>query len=164
MKAGEIIRIIIFTVLGLILMFWLQPLIYTERYIRISDYSINGSPVGVETWVANNYMVGAGIVFGFSLFATLCWYFSTGRAKVKDASDVARWNIVWWLLGLLPIIGIVIALIFFTNSDDALLSLTGLFIFNGLFLLYWLPTATSSPGSFKYTPPGAMLVRRLIGS
>lgn len=159
MKAGEIIRIIIFNVLGLILMFWLQPLVYQNRSIRVADY-----PGGVDTWIRENYFPSVGIVFGFSLLATLLWYFLTARAKVKNASDVASWNLVWWLLGLLPIIGIAIALIFFNNSDDALLSLTGFLIFDGLFLLYWLPTATSSPGSFKYIPPGAMTIRRLIGS
>ncbi|MEM9275356.1 MAG: hypothetical protein AAGA80_20680 [Cyanobacteria bacterium P01_F01_bin.143] len=159
MKTGETIRIIIFTLLGLVLMFWLQPLIYQNRLIRIADYQ-----GGVTTWIRDDYYLSAGIVFGLSFLAMLSWCFGTARAKVKNAADVASWNVVWWLLGLLPIIGIAIALIFFNKSDDALLSLTGFLVFDGLFLLYWLPTATSSPGSFKFTPPGAMFVRRLIGS
>lgn len=158
MKAGEIIRIIIFVVIGLILMFWLQPLIYTGRYIRISDY-----PRGINIWITDNYSVGAGVVFGFSLAATLLWTFFTAKAQIKGAVDVAKWQVMWWLLGLLPIIGIAIALIFINESDDALLSLAGFFIFNGLIWLFWLPTATSSPGLFKHIPPGSFMLRRLIG-
>ena len=61
-------------------------------------------------------------------------------------------------------IAIAASVIILNESDDALLSLTGFLVFDGLILLYWLPTATSSPKSFKYTPPGALLLRRLIGS
>ena len=159
MKPGEIIRIIIFTVLGLILMFWLQPLAYQNRFIPVTDY-----PGGVDIWVGDNYFTSAVIVFVASLLATLLWYFLTARAKVRNASDVANWNIVWWIFGLFPLVAIAISVFLVNESDDAKLSLIGFFIIDGLFLLYWLPTATSSPGSFKYTPPGAMLVRRLIGS
>ncbi|MGK7893573.1 MAG: hypothetical protein AB4372_08100 [Xenococcus sp. (in: cyanobacteria)] len=158
MKPGEIIRIIIIFVIGSILMFWLQPLIYTGRYIRISDYL-----PGVDLWVTDNYVVGAGVVFGFSLVATLLWSFFTAKAQIKGAVDVSSWQVMWWLLGLLPIVGIGIALFAINESDDALLSLAGFFIFDGLILLFWLPTATSSPGLFKHIPPGSFLLRRLIG-
>ncbi|MDJ0901000.1 MAG: hypothetical protein QNJ55_19530 [Xenococcus sp. MO_188.B8] len=156
MKAGEIIRIIIFVVIGLGLMFWIQPLIYTGRYIRLRDV------VAVD-WVADNYSIGAGVVFGFSIFATLLWSFFTAKAQIRGAVDVSRWQVMWWLLGLLPIIGIAIALIFINQSDDALLSLAGFFIFDGLIWLFWLPTATSSPGLFKHIPPGSFMLRRIIG-
>ncbi len=158
MKAGEVIRIIIFVVIGLILMFWLQPLIYTGRYIRVSDYL-----AGVDAWVTENYFVGAGVVFGFSIVATLLWSFFTAKAQIKGAVDASRWQVMWWLLGLLPIMGIAIALIFVNESDDALLSLAGFLIFDGLIWLFWLPTATSSPGLFKHIPPGSFMLRRLIG-
>ena len=154
MKPGEIIRIIIFVVIGLGLMFWIQPLIYTGSYIFVQ---------AVDAWLADSYFVGAGVVFGFSLVATLLWSFFTAKAKIKGAVDVSRWQVMWWLLGLLPIIGIAIALIFINKSDDALLSLAGFFIFDGLIWLFWLPTATSSPGLFKHIPPGSFMLRRLIG-
>ncbi len=160
MKAGEIIRIIVFTITGLILMIWLQPLIYQNRMIPIRDYPENS----FEVWLLDNYMIGAWIVFGVSVLATLIWSFMTARARVRGTLDVSQWQLVWWLLGLLPVMGICIALYFFNESADALLSLAGLFIFNGLIWLYWLPTATSSPGLFKHIPPGAFLLRRLIGS
>ena len=159
MKGVEVIRIIFFSVVGGIVMLWLQPLAYENRIIPVRDY-----PGGVDTWIDDNYFLSAMIVLIASVIATLLWYFFTARAKVRDASDVARWNIVWWLLGLLPFAAIFISVFVFNSSDDARLSLMGFFIIDGLFLLYWLPTATSSPGSFKYTPPGAMLARRLIGS
>ena len=157
MKAGEITRIIIVVVLGFGLMFWVQPLIYTGRYIRVSDYA-----GGVDAWVAENYFIGAGIVFAFSLCSILLWFFFTAKAQARGAVDVLRWQVMWWLLGLLPILGIAIALIFFNQSDHALLSLAGFFIFDGLIWLFWLPTATSSPGQFQYIPPGAFFLHSLI--
>ncbi|MGK7877638.1 MAG: hypothetical protein AB4426_31350 [Xenococcaceae cyanobacterium] len=157
MKAGEIIRIIVFSVLGFLLMFYIQPMIYQNRMIRISDVPLN-------TWLGDNYTAGALLVFGVSVIATVLWYILAATAKVRGANDVFRWQVVWWMLGLLPLLGIFIALLFFNESDDARLSLAGFFIFNGIFLLYWLPTATSSPGLLKHIPPGAFLLRRLIGS
>ncbi|WP_013325768.1 hypothetical protein [Gloeothece verrucosa] len=156
MKPGEIIRIIVLTVLGWVLMFYGQPLIYQSRLIRVAD-------VPLTTWLSDYYTVGAWVVFLASVGATLVWTFMTTRAKASGALDVFRWQVVWWLLGLLPILGICIALYFFNESDDALLSLAGFFIFNGLFWLYWLPTVTSSPGLFRNIPPGSPLIRRLIG-
>ena len=157
MKAGEIIRIIVLSLIVAGLMFWIQPQIYQLKIIRISDVPMN-------PWLRNDYTTGAWIVFGCSLLATLIWYFLTAKAKVIGTLDTLRWQVIWWLLGFLPILGICIALYFFNRSQDALLSLTGFYIVDAIFLLFWLPTATSSPGSFKHIPPGAFLLRRLIGS
>ena len=156
MKPAEIIRIIVLSVLGWLLMFYGQPLIYKSRIIRVSD-------VPLDSWLSNYYSVGAWIVFLTGVGATLVWCFMTARAKVRGGMDVLRWQVVWWLLGLVPILGICVALYFFNSSDHAQPSLAVLFIFNGLFWLYWLPTVTSSPGLFRNIPPGASLIRRLIG-
>lgn len=156
MKAAEIIRIIALSAIGFVVMFYLQPLLYENRAIPITDVRVN-------TWLREDYTVGAGIVFGFSVFATVLWYFLAARAKVAGTIDIFRWQVVWWLLGLLPVVGIGIALFLFNRSEDALLSLAGFFIFDGLILLFWLPTATSSPKLLKHIPPGAFLIRRLIG-
>lgn len=156
MKRGEIIRIIGFGVIGFVLMFYGQPLLYKNRAIRITD-------VSVKAWLREDYIVAAGIVFALSVLATIIWCFLTARAKVGGAIDAFRWQVVWWLLGLLPVLGIGIALFGFNRSEDGLLSLAGFLLFDGLIWLFWLPTATSSPGSFKHIPPGAFLIRRLIG-
>ena len=156
MKAGEIIRIIAFSVVGFVLMFYGQPLLYKNRAIPITDVPVNA-------WLREDYTVAAGIFFAFSVLATVIWYFLAARAKVTGAIDISRWQVVWWLLGLLPMLGIGIALFFFNRSEDALLSLAGFLLFNGLIWLFRLPTATSSPGLLKHIPPGAFLIRRLIG-
>ena len=163
MRTKEITRIIVFTILGLGLIFWLQPLVYRSRLISVRDYTVNGTPAGVEAWIGDNYMIGAGVVFALSLGATLLWSFLTAKAQIKGSVDVSRWQVIWWLLGLLPIAGIAIALIFFNQSDDALISLASFLIIDGLILLFWLPTAASSPGMFKNIPPGSFMIRRLIG-
>ena len=50
MKASEIIRIIIFSLIGLIVMFLAQPFLYKSRILRISD-------IDVGTWINKWYNV-----------------------------------------------------------------------------------------------------------
>jgi hypothetical protein len=156
MKASEITRIIIFSLLGAAIMFFVQPWIYQNRIIRISD-------VELETWLQENYFPGASIVFAASVISTVVWYFMAAKAKVQGASDVERWRVVWWLFLLLPVVSICIAIAFCNVSKDVLVSLTGFYILD-ILLVFWLPTATSSPRSLMYLPPGGFLLRRLLGS
>lgn len=152
MKAGEIIRIIIITLVGGGVMSFIQPLLYDKRILLIKD-------VPIPTWIAQQYNPGAFIVFGLSVLATVLWYVLGARANIRTAKEAFNWNLYWWLFLLMPIIGICLALYFFNESKDALLSLTGLYIFN-VILLYWLPTVTSSPKDIKRIPPGASIIRR----
>jgi len=156
MKAGEIIRIIIFSLLGAVLMFWIQPWIYQNRFIQITDVP------KIEAWVSNYYTTGATVVFTVSLISTLLWYGMAAKAQIKGGEDAARWSLVWWLIFLLPILSICLAIYFFRGSEQALLSLTGFFIFDVL-VLFWFSTVTSSPQALMYAPPGAFLIRRLVG-
>lgn len=155
MKTSEIIRIIVISVVGGVLTLYIQPWVYQNRWIRVADVSLN-------QWLSNYYMTGAWIVFLTGLAATLIWSVATARAKASGAVDVFRWQVVWFILGLLPLVGICIGIWIGSVSNDALLTLTLFFIIDGLFLLYWLPTVTSTPGLFRNIPPGAPLVRNLI--
>ena len=156
MKSREIIQIIVIFLLGVVLMFLGQPWFYENKLIRISDVPTN-------TFIGEDYTTGASIVFAIALIATVLWSFMAAKAKAKSADEISKWRLIWWLLMLLPILGIIIAIALFNRSDDALISLTAFLIFDGILLLYWLPTVTSSPGDLKYIPPGAFLIRRLIG-
>jgi hypothetical protein len=158
MKSGEIIRIILCTLLVLILAHGLQPLLYLNKIIYLKDVSEN-----LNGWLSDSYATGAWTVVMASLIATIIWCVATARARVKGTIDIFRWSLVWWLLGLLPILGLGIAL-YNNTSSDAVFSLFVLFFINGPILLYWLPTALSSPGLFKHIPPGSFLLRRLIGA
>lgn len=137
-------------------MFLGQPWFYDSKIFRISD-------IPVANWIGEDYTPGASIVFGVALLTTVLWSFMAAKAKAKSADEISKWRLIWWLLVLLPILSIFIAIAFFNRSDDALLSLTGFLVVDGIFLLYWLPTVTSSPGDLKYIPPGAFFIRRLIG-
>lgn len=156
MKSREIIQIIVIFLFGAVLMFLGQPWFYDNGVLRISD-------VLTSTWIRENYMTGAGIVFAVALATTILWTFMAAKAKAKSAAEISKWRLIWWLLMMLPIVSIIVSIAFFNSSDDALLSLTGFLVIDGIFLLYWLPTVTSSPGDLKYIPPGAFFIRRLIG-
>ncbi|HLO85399.1 MAG TPA: hypothetical protein VK203_10360 [Nostocaceae cyanobacterium] len=156
MKASEVIRIIVFSLIGALAMFWLQPLIYRSRWTGfiLTD-------VRLEPWLSNFYMTGATVVFAVSFVCTIIWYVLAAKAQIRDGKDAERWVLIWWVLLFPPVLSICVAIGFFRGTDQALLSLTTFFLINILFL-YWLTTATSSPGALKFVPPGAFLVRRLF--
>jgi hypothetical protein len=156
-RTGEITRIIIFGVLGFILVFLVQPWLYQSRILRVRD--------SLRIF-QNSYLSSAVIVFVASVAATLLWYVLASTAKTRSPSDFARWRVVWALLLLVPILSICLALYInfgWVRDASALLPLTGLFILD-VAILFWLPTATSSPGHLMYAPMGSSLLRRLVGS
>lgn len=155
MKAREIIRINIFLLIGAVLMFYLQPWLYNSKVIILTD-------VLTQNWLYQNYFPGSVIVYTTSLISTVLWLIMAVRAKVIRSVDAYQWQVVWWVVGLLPILSICVAIYFFKDSKDALLSLTSLYIMD-ILLLFWLPTATSTPGLLKYVPPGSFFLRRIIG-
>lgn len=151
MKPWEIIRIIIFSIVGAALMFWVQRWVYASKAIAIRD-------VPVDRWLGSDYTTSALIVFGVCVLTTVLWYVLTAIASYTKSSDARRWTLVWWLFGLLPLASIGITVFFINRSQQAQLSLLGFFVLDAL-VLYWLPTATSSPEPVKYIPPGAYFVR-----
>lgn len=155
MRAFEVIRIIALTVLGVALMLFVQPWLYQSQILFLSDVT------DTETWIADEYLQGAYLVGGVSVVATFIWYFLSARAKILTSKDTSTWRLLWWLILLLPVLSIGGALAFYNSSRDALLTLTVLYILDVL-LLFWLPTATSSPLSTKFLPPGSFLMRRLF--
>jgi hypothetical protein len=152
---GDGIRILSVGIVGAILMFLVQPWLYQSGVIPITQ-------VEVETWIAEKYMIGAAIVFGTALVATIAWYVSALRAKVTTFNESSPLRLVWALLLLMPIIGICIALYFYNDSSEALLPLTFMYMID-IVWVYWFATAISSPGLLKFIPPGSFTVRHLIG-
>lgn len=134
-------------------MFYLQPLVYRNGIINL--------PVDKDIWLLDYYR-GAWVVFGFSVISTIAWYVLAAKAKTRGGNDVSKWSVVWWLFLLLPVLSTFIAVLLF-EEKYALISLSGFYLVDGVFLLYWLPTATSSPGLLRNIPPGSQLIRSLIG-
>lgn len=154
MRALELIRIITIVVLGAALIFFLQPWLYYSQNIVIGD-------VDLKVWLADQYMPGAYLVGGVAIAATFLWYFLSAGAKILSSKDTSQWRLLWWIILLAPVLSIGGALAFFNRSRDALLTLTLLYVLDVL-VLFWLPTATSSPMATKFLPPGSFLMRRLL--
>ncbi len=156
MKPWEIIRIIIFNVIGAALMFLGQRLIYENQIIPIQKVPLN-------TWLAADYTTAALVMFGVCLLSTIIWCLIAAISKFTDGRNTGTWMLFWWLLGLLPMASIAFTVFFINRSDEAQFSLMGFFLLDAIWL-YWLTTATSSPESVKYIPPGAFFVRhKLMG-
>lgn len=151
----DVIRIVVVSLVGAVMMFLIQPWLYQNGVIALND-------VEPETWVGNNYINGAFTVFLVSIIAVILWYAIAAKAKVQRARETSSMAIVWWIILLMPVISICAAIYLFNNSNDALLSLTGFFIFDVL-LIYWFSTAISSPRSLMFVVPGAFFLRNLFG-
>jgi hypothetical protein len=158
MKAGEIIRVIVFYLVGAALMFWGQPFLYINQIIGLSDVQ------ETETWVSDFYLPAAGIVFGGCLLATIIWLVITAISKADRSEDIQKSSLWWWLIGLLPVISICVAIALYKDgSAEAQISLAAFFVLDFLWL-YWLATATSTPGLFMFIPPLSRQIRSLIGA
>lgn len=160
MKVGEIIRIIVFALVGFIMMMWLQPFLYEQRFFGVIK------SVPISDWI-KQYYVAAWIVFGFSLLFTVLWYVILLKNQGGSASSFR----LLWYIGLFILTIVVFLAMYFNNQDqngeliqETVVSMTGLFLFNSLFLLYWLPTVTSTPGLLRrQTVPFAIPINDLIG-
>jgi hypothetical protein len=157
---AEIIRLFVFPIMGLLLMFVLQPMLYQSQILRLTD-------VDVEKWLPNGYYPQASLVFGVAIFAALAWCVWNTMSPPGGEADRRGRSVTWWVLCLLPILSTLGALVWSRKvvlgdkfgSDTATLSLIVLFAIDILFL-YWLTTATTTPGNARDLPPGARLFRR----
>jgi hypothetical protein len=154
MKPWEIIRIIIFTVVGAGVMFLGQRLIYENQIIPIQK-------VPVDTWLGADYTTSALIMFGVCLFSTISWCILGATSKFTDGRSGGKWSLIWWLLGLLPMASIGFTVFYINRSDEAQFSMMCFFLLDAIWL-YWLSTVTSSPETVKYIPPGAFFIRHKV--
>ncbi len=161
MKAREIIQIIIFILIGLAFMFGLQPYLFDQRILFGVVRSVTYSE-----WI-EQYTLAAAIIFGISVIFTIIW--CVLLLKNQDGS-YSTWKAVWYV-GLFVLTLIVIGTVYINNQDDngelireTFMPMTLWLLFDSLFLLYWLPTVTSTPGLLKKKAvPGAILINDLIG-
>ena len=161
MKIGEIIRIIVINIIGFLVMFQLQPWLYDNRVFGV----IRSMPF--SEWLLQ-YNSAASIIFGVSFAFTVLWYIFTYINQQNQNFGALR---LVWYLGLGFLVVVISVCIYFFNQDkngeliqETLFSMMGLFLLDSLFLLYWLPTVTSTPGLFKHrVVPGSNVINDLIG-
>jgi hypothetical protein len=166
MKIGEIIRIIVFSIIGYVMMMLVQPWLYDSNALGVIK------SIRFSDWLPQ-YNLAAAIVFGVSVTFTVLWYILT--LINQNDNNRGLWKLIWYIgLGLLVVV--ISISIYFNNQYppdhknqgeliyETLFSLIGLFLFDSLFLLYWLPTVTSTPGLFKNrVVPGSNVINGIIG-
>ena len=152
MKPLELVRIIAIIVVGIALMLVAQPWLFRSGAIFLD--------LNVEQWLVTEYMTSTYWVLGASVISTFVWYFAAANAKPLKSSDTDSWRLLWWIIFLVPILSIGVAL-FLQTDPSTRLWLAAMYVFN-IAILYWLPTASSSPGSTKYLPPGSKIIRDLL--
>jgi hypothetical protein len=154
MRATEIGRIIAISIIGALCIFFVQPWLYQSGSFFLSD-------VDPEQWIANAYIPASSLVFGVTLGATCLWYGLSLKASPQRSKDTATWRTLWWVILLGPIVSAGLALYLCRDSDDAFISLVFMYIFD-ILLMYWITTASSSPGHTKHLPPGSFALRQLF--
>ncbi|MCY7334931.1 MAG: hypothetical protein LH613_01750 [Chamaesiphon sp.] len=156
---AEVIRLFVIPILGMMLMFVVQPLLFSGQWLRLTD-------VKVQTWINNHYLPMAAIVLACSLLAVVVWIAWNIKSPHKTPEAGAQRVGSWWFISIIPMIGIVIAIFLSRqsilapkSSGDAILPLIMLFAID-IIVIYWLTTASSTPGGARRLPPGANLFKR----
>jgi hypothetical protein len=157
MKTGEVIRTIAFCLIGALLVFWVQPLIYRSRALPFLQIS------NLEAWLSNLYVPAATLVFVVSLLSTLAWDVLAVKSTAHRAKEVDGWRLAWWGLGLFPVLAIGGAFYILRLGDIPSRLLTTFFFVLDFLWIYWWTTATSTPGQLKFIPPFALELRSLMG-
>ena len=159
MQLTEVIRLFVIPILGMMLMFVVQPLLFSGQWLRLSD-------VKIQTWLNSHYMPMAIIVFASSLLALVIWIGWNLKSPHRTPEAGAQRASSWWFISIIPIIGTVLAIVLSRqsilapkSSGDAILPLIILFTID-IIVIYWLTTATSSPCGARRLPPGANLFNR----
>lgn len=155
MKSGEITRLIICLLIGVLIIFIVQPWLYQSRVVKITDVP------DIKDWIGNYYMIQAAIVFVISLVSVIFWSVAGIRSKATG-SELKTWRTLWYVLLFVNVLSIFIAIYLKKVSDDALLS-SAFFLFFDVVWVFWLGTALSSPNLFMYLPPGSGKIRRVFG-
>lgn len=154
MRATEVIRIIAIVVIGAVIVFFAQPWLYQSRTLFLND-------VDPVLWVADAYLPASSIVFFVTSAATVCWYVLSLKASPQRSRETSTWRTIWWVLLLPPVVSVCIALYLCRDSSEALVSLTFMYILD-ILLIYWIATASSSPGHTKHLPPGSFAIRHIF--
>ncbi|NJL51592.1 MAG: hypothetical protein HC930_04110 [Hydrococcus sp. SU_1_0] len=159
MKTGEIIRVIIFSLLGAIFMFAVQPLIYKQGLLW--EPNVQNPEAALEAWASGEYMAAATCVFAISVFSTILWCVLAAKSKAHRPDEIKQWSLWWWILGLIPILSIGVAIGLLNSILEVRWSLAILFVLD-ILMLFWLTTATSTPGLVMYTPPLGRQMRDVL--
>ncbi|MDJ0581747.1 hypothetical protein [Crocosphaera sp.] len=155
----ELFRIIVIIFIGAILMFGIQPLLFRQGLIWTPNVQ---DPRGaLELWVSGDYTIAAFCVFGVSVICTFIWYFMASKSQAHRPDEISKWRLWWAIMGLIPLMSIVVAIGVLNTQAAARLSLTFFFVIDVL-ILFWLTTASSTPGLLMYTPPLAPQLRNFL--
>ncbi len=95
-------RIIAFAFIGGIVMFLGQRVVYENQIVPIQQ-------VPVDAWLASDYTNAALTMFFACLVSTLLWCALAEKSRFNDGAATARWRLLWWLLGIIPMVTIAIA-------------------------------------------------------
>lgn len=159
MKTSEIIRVIVLSLVGAILMFGVQPFVYKQGLIW--EPNVQNPRAALDSWATGAYIGAAAFVFGVSVACTILWCVMTTKSKAHRPDEIRQWSLWWWILGLVPLLSIGVAIGVFNPIAELRLSLVIFFVLD-IMLLFWLTTATSTPGLLIETPPLARKLRDLI--
>lgn len=159
MKAGEVIRATCITLFGAFLLFLMLPWLYQYTFLTPLD-------VEVEEWISEKYLIGATIVFVVTVISQLIWFAIAVRYR-GDEKDVEAKLVYWWGLLILSLVSIAISIYICCmssgGSGEVFPSLI-LFFLVAVAVIYWLTTATSTPGALMFIVPKSLDIRNIFKS
>lgn len=135
-------------------------LVYFEGYYLYDIFQAQPSgKVRLDTWI-NEFYENAIPTVGFALLGVLAWY-AVGHLRYR----VSNWKsaggfLAWLLIFTLTVVAVFAYGYYYTKpTEDLGKYFACLFYLGNAALLYWLSTATFSPSTVKYVPPGSIRLR-----
>ena len=168
MKQKEALALTISIVIGIVIIFGLQPFLLADpAALAMVTQDVDGITYW-EDIVMQPLLVG---IFVSSVLFLLVWFGIAVTRNFMRSRDAFGTRVIWFglAIGLFIIYELLFLAFGFTGllaEGTAPIQLHLLILptfFVDLLILFWLPTALATPRALRYVPPLSMKVRSLIG-
>ena len=146
-----ILGILVITIIS-VLAAHLEPMLFDTSPPQLPE------DLTMEQW-KESFEIWAFVCVGASVIAIFIWYLFAGKV-IKTNYEIPSGKRGWWLLlFVLPAVAICLSIFLVEETESTPWLAYLCFVVNGL-VPYYLATVLFSPTSVKYTPLGAMQMRR----
>ena len=143
---------------GILFLLLIQPFLFQMGFIPLL------SVLSSEEWVNTSYTPSAYLILFISLLMLLVWYWMTWKLNQRflSAKKVNQMTSVWGVFLTIPVFGAIISFPLFIKSGFEAVPWLVVFWILDVAILFWIPTAISTPGQLAYVVPGSRFLRRKL--
>ncbi len=163
MKPLELIMLLTTVLFATFIIFLLQPALLSADWTLIRD----ATRETISHW--HQKLMWPSLYFNYILgtVATLFWISRSDSFQSNSSKNTLKNIALWWtifcFLLVLSLLFIVMLSLYHNLIGEkgfmAFFSLIFIFSILDVFLIYWLPTALSTPKTMRYLPPASRMLR-----